>query len=306
MTGRARRAFTLVELLVVIGIIAVLVGILLPALARARQHANTAKCLSNLRSIGQAINTYAADNKGILLPGWVSNATGGGPGLEHYGTILVGLKYLPAPEAPSVSSDADSNDEQLSVFRCPEGVNQKHDSTGTNPWPSDELNLSAPQNDIGTFCWRRESVAEGKAQWLASGAIVDVWYAPNMINTVSDGTNAAANFPFQKVKIDTLGVLTGKMTKLSTIKNGSDLTIMYDGLRWLDGGEPSLQQQDHNHVSWRHNSRRSANFLFADTHCETLPKSVLPNLTDAQIKNLNNGVTSLKPWPHPHWRMDQK
>jgi prepilin-type processing-associated H-X9-DG protein len=208
--------------------------------------------------------------------------------------------------APSVASDQDSTDEQLSVFRCPDGVNQKHDSTGTNDWPSDELNLSIPQNEIGTFCWRRESIAEGAAKWLNSGAIVDTWYAPNMLNTVSDGTNAPVNFPFQKLKMDTAGVLTGKLTKLTSIRNSSSLTILYDGLRWLDGGEPSLQQQDHNHVSWRHNNHRSANFLFADTHCETLPKSILPNLTDAQIKNLNNGVNSLKPWPHPHWRMDQK
>ena len=60
-TGRG--AFTLVELLVVIGIIAVLISILLRSLRTARQAAQRAQCLSNLRSIMQMMNIYAADNR---------------------------------------------------------------------------------------------------------------------------------------------------------------------------------------------------------------------------------------------------
>ncbi len=72
------RAFTLVELLVVIGIVSTLVAILLPALTKARQAAQTTACASNVRQIGLAAIMYATQNRGNLPYEFVDSTTSGG------------------------------------------------------------------------------------------------------------------------------------------------------------------------------------------------------------------------------------
>lgn len=211
-----KKAFTLVELLVVIGIIALLISILLPALNKARQAANTVVCLSNLQQLGLATVMFADDHHGYMQtcttdnrakladPGKIKFAYRSGAGgdyIEDWASAL--LPYMGGQFNDTfVSAPA----KQRKIFICPSDNYQ-----GLDPVPGD------PSSGSGYMLWN--NVANPLTYFpISYGVNADIACV-----TDSAGVGRIDDSP------DTVGVIFGPNTTNSA-----------DGYNNSSAGSPSI------------------------------------------------------------------
>jgi prepilin-type N-terminal cleavage/methylation domain-containing protein len=229
VSKRQRAAFTLVELLVVIGIIAVLIGILLPSLRRARQAAQAAQCLSNLRQLNTALILYSQENKHRIFPYNASDS------------ILWQVMILPYINKTAGKLDLTSSNPAV---RASVGQLQIRESVYFCPTARDPVGGSLPTGNDATGtafnCWGPSRPATGG---LMSSYTFNGWLYRHSAPGVDDSTLISFSYAGSagwddKRARDSFWQLpaTGNTANIPTISDGNV------GGRLAEGNGPSACQ----------------------------------------------------------------